>query len=94
MTVKGGCLSPHPARPLADHMRLVWRKPCQAERLRVIAWSCDCGPVVYELCHAGGQAFVRRTHHFNGARMVHETYRWPIRKGDDVWKALLSGQAR
>ncbi|MEU0518252.1 hypothetical protein [Streptosporangium sp. NPDC006007] len=76
-------------------MKLVWRTPYQGvARLRVIAWTCDCCSTLYELCHAGGQAFIRRTHRFNGARQVHETYRWPIRKGDGVWRALLSGEVR
>ncbi|MEV8638616.1 hypothetical protein AB0395_43865 [Streptosporangium sp. NPDC051023] len=75
-------------------MKLVWRAQCLAERVRVIEWSCDCRSTVYELCHAGGQAFIRRTHRFNGARLVRETYRWPVRQGDDVWRALLCGQAR
>ncbi|WP_271222641.1 hypothetical protein [Streptosporangium carneum] len=82
------------ANPVPDHMKLVWRVPCPAERVRVIEWSCECRSTVYELCLAGEQAFLRRPHHFNGARQVHETYRWPIRQGDDVWRALLCGQAR
>ncbi|MER7129433.1 hypothetical protein [Streptosporangium saharense] len=75
-------------------MKLVWRAPCPVEPVRVIEWSCECRSTVYELCLAGGQAFLRRTHHFNGARQVHETYRWPIREGYGVWRALLCGQAR
>ncbi|MDP9866037.1 MULTISPECIES: hypothetical protein [Streptosporangium] len=92
---EGGCLSPHVVMPLRDHMRLVWHAPYKGvTRLRVNAWTCHCRATMYELCHAGGQAFIRRTLQLDDNRQVHETYRWPIREADDVWRALLSGKAR
>ncbi|WP_406319586.1 hypothetical protein OHA77_19885 [Streptosporangium sp. NBC_01639] len=81
--------------PLRDHMRLVWRAPYKGVmRLRVVTWTCDCRSTLYELCQAGGQAFIRRTLRHKDATQVHETYRWSIREADDVWRALLSGEAR
>jgi hypothetical protein len=89
------CLSPHVAMPQRDHMRLIWREPCKGvTRLRVITWTCYCRATLYELCHAGGQAFIRRTLQLDDNRQVHETYRWPTREAGDVWRALLSGEAR
>ncbi|SNT57237.1 hypothetical protein SAMN05216276_106620 [Streptosporangium subroseum] len=89
------CLSPHVAMPQRDHMRLVWREPYQGvTRLRVITWTCRCRATLYELCQTGGQAFIRRTLQLDGDRQVHETYRWPIQEAGDVWRALLSGEAR
>lgn len=76
-------------------MRLVWREPFRAEeRVRVVAWTCDCRATVYELCHAGGQGYIRKTHQLQGAPQVSETYRWLFREADAVWTALLMGDAR
>lgn len=91
MTVASRCLSPHVSKTKPEHMRLVWRPPYHAEdRVRVMAWTCDCRPSFYELCHAAGVAYIRRT----ALREVHETYRWSFREAESVWKALLDGQAR
>ncbi|GHE30251.1 hypothetical protein GCM10017673_36140 [Streptosporangium violaceochromogenes] len=91
----GGCVSTHVAMAQRGHMRLVWHEPYQGVgRLRVVAWTCDCRATLYELCHAGGQAFIRRTLQLDGDRRVHETYRWPVCQAGEVWRALLSGEAR
>ncbi|MDP9847735.1 hypothetical protein [Streptosporangium lutulentum] len=63
-------------------------------RLRVIIWTCCCRATLYELCQTGGQAFIRRTLQLDGDRQVHETYRRLIRQAEEVWRALLSGEAR
>ncbi|MFC5831205.1 hypothetical protein [Nonomuraea insulae] len=75
-------------------MQLVWRKPTKAEdRARVVAWSCHCRSIVYELRCAGGQSYIHRTEYDDkGGEMVHETYRWPYKKAAEVWTALLEGQ--
>ncbi len=95
MEIFTGCMSPHVAPLQRDHMRLVWHSPLRGEqRVRVIAWTCDCRATVYELCHAGGVGYVRRTVQLEGAPEVHETYRWSFREADGVWTALLGGQVR
>jgi hypothetical protein len=89
------CLSPHVAMPQREHTRLVWHDPYKGvTRVRVVAWTCECRATVYELCHSGGQGFIRRTVQLDDAPRIHETYRWPIGEANDIWRALLSGQAR
>ncbi|MEW9531913.1 hypothetical protein [Microbispora sp. NPDC049125] len=60
----------------------------------MIAWTCDCRSSVYELCHAGGVAFLRRTRRSDAGTTEHETHRWCLHQGDEVWAALLTGTAR
>ncbi|MEV4582009.1 hypothetical protein AB0K16_53130 [Nonomuraea jabiensis] len=75
-------------------MRLVWRKPFKAEeRARVVAWTCQCRTIVYELCRAAGQSYIRRTAFGKDGQTVHETYRWSFAEANKVWDALLEGQA-
>ncbi|MEV6867259.1 hypothetical protein AB0M44_40495 [Streptosporangium subroseum] len=77
------------------HSGITCGEPYQGvARLRVIIWTCRCRATLYKLCQAGGQAFIRRTLQLDGDRQVHETYRWPIQEAGDVWRALLSGEAR
>jgi hypothetical protein len=91
VTVTPRCLSPHVSKPKPDHMCLVWRPPHSAEvRVRVIAWTCDCRTPFFELCHAAGVAYIRRTQ----LNEVHETYRWSFKEAEAVWRALLGGDAR
>lgn len=76
-------------------MRLVWREPYRGEeRYRAFAWTCECERTVYELRHAAGLAYIRRTRLVNGGTEVHETYRWRLGQAHSVWNALLEGQAR
>ncbi|GGO68403.1 hypothetical protein GCM10012289_27090 [Nonomuraea cavernae] len=95
MTRVSDCLSFHVAPLQPDHMRLVWRDPTRAEnRVRVTAHTCDCVNTVYELCHAGGQAHIRRTRRGDGPVQVHESHRWLFKEAQAVWLALLDGRAR
>ncbi|WP_155128817.1 hypothetical protein [[Actinomadura] parvosata] len=76
-------------------MRLVWHEPSKVQdRARVVAWSCHCRSIVYELRRMGGQSYIRRTEYDNdGGERVLETYRWSYKKAAEVWAALLQGQA-
>lgn len=75
-------------------MQLVWRQPAKGEeRARVVAWSCHCRSIVYELRRAAGQSYIRRTEYGENGATVHETYRWSFKKAAEVWHALLQGQA-
>lgn len=95
MTMDTDCFSFHVAPPQPDHMRLVWQEPHKAEDMvRVTAYTCDCKDKVYELCHAAGHSFIRRTRRRAGATQVHETYRWLRKETQGVWIALLEGRAR
>ncbi|RJL30856.1 hypothetical protein [Bailinhaonella thermotolerans] len=87
------CLDPHVALPRPDCERWVWAPP-GGERVRVVAWTCPCRAVFYELCQVGGSAFVRRTVQRDGAWEVRETARVTCAAGHRMWQALLSGEAR
>jgi hypothetical protein len=94
MEIINDCMAPHVKGARPDHMRIVWLDGgLRAEnRVRVIAWTCDCREAVYELCRSAGQAYIRRT--LRKDREVHETYRWTFKEAERVWSALLAGQAR
>ncbi|GAB3144437.1 hypothetical protein [Microbispora hainanensis] len=62
--------------------------------MRVLAWTCDCLAMVYELCQAGGQGFIRRTLQNEDAPEIRETHRWPLGQAREIWAALLTGMAR
>lgn len=86
------CLSPHLPEPQPNHARLTWFTARPEQRRRIIAWTCHCDPVIYELCTAGGQFFLLRTD--LAAKEVRETRRMRLREGQAVWQALLQGRAR
>ncbi|GHE49484.1 hypothetical protein GCM10017673_58600 [Streptosporangium violaceochromogenes] len=88
-----GCLSSHLPVPQSNPAPLTWIRPRSGERCRVIDWTCGCRSVVYELCSAGGQFFIRRT--VQGAnRTVAETSRGREGETRKLWTALLTGRAR
>ncbi|MEO3874148.1 hypothetical protein ABGB18_35550 [Nonomuraea sp. B12E4] len=93
MEIITDCISPHVKEAREGHMQLVWRPPSKEQhRTRVVAWTCRCREISYELCRAAGQSFIRRSRHGEEERTIHETYRWPAHKADEVWKALLEGE--
>ncbi|GAA4569296.1 hypothetical protein GCM10023193_52880 [Planotetraspora kaengkrachanensis] len=86
------CLAPHVAPVQLDYKRLAWIRPPGDSRRRVIAWTCDCQDVIYELCSSGGQAFLTRTH--EGRSLSLETHRASLCEARATWHALLTGLAR
>lgn len=87
------CLAPHVGPLQAGRVSLTWINPRDDGRRRVIAWTCDCRSVVYELCSAGGQSYLRRT--VQGAHPeVTETPRTRASEAHDLWVALLTGRVR
>ncbi|MFD9944537.1 hypothetical protein ACFWYW_48525 [Nonomuraea sp. NPDC059023] len=88
------CLSPYPCQPRADAIRLTWLPPRDDERCRVIAWTCDCRPVYFELCAAGGQTFIRRTSRTAKRVIIAETHRGPSAETQKIWSALTLGLVR
>lgn len=89
------CPAPHVAMAQRGHAVLDWSAPHHMlERVRPVTWTCVCRATVYELCHGGGQAFIRKTVQLDGAPVVEETSRWPIGWARLVWANLLSGRAR
>ncbi|MEO3805478.1 hypothetical protein [Nonomuraea sp. B1E8] len=95
MTAGEGCLSPHVPMTQRDHVRLTWLEPCAAvKRPRVVAWTCACRAVFYELCEGGGQTRIRRTLQAETGDVVHETHQCSTVEARAIWAALLSGRAR
>ncbi|MFF0243544.1 hypothetical protein [Streptosporangium sandarakinum] len=87
------CLAPHVGPLQAGHVLLTWITARRDERCRVIAWTCHCRSVVYELCSAGGQSYLRRT--VQGPRPdVTETARTNASTARELWAALLTGRVR
>ncbi|MEV0623118.1 hypothetical protein AB0I81_58060 [Nonomuraea sp. NPDC050404] len=73
-------------------MQLVWQeRPARNERVRVAAWTCPFHATSYELCRLGGQSHIRRILRTEDGEVIHETYQWPVRKAEEVWRALLKG---
>ncbi|MFG1943504.1 hypothetical protein [Nonomuraea sp. NPDC048826] len=65
----------------------------RAERTHVRDYTCDCRPVVYELCQAGGLRFIRRTSRLNKRIVVEESPRDVTAVIDTLWGELLRGEA-
>ncbi|MFC4016084.1 hypothetical protein ACFOY2_53360 [Nonomuraea purpurea] len=92
---KPRCFSAHPMPAAEDCEELNWIVPRQEERLvRVIAWTCDCAAIFYELCQTGGLRFIRRNHNKQGTWTIAESDRWPARQAAAQWTALLLGHLR
>jgi hypothetical protein len=60
-----------------------------AERVKVRDYTCDCRPVFYELCQAGGVRFIRRTTRVRGKLVIEESTRSPAAYVDALWSELL-----
>lgn len=86
------CLSPHLFPPQPGFRLLTWLQTRNDPRERTLAWTCHCQPVIYELCAAGGQSFLRRTE--PATRSITETHRVSTRDGQRLWADLLEGRAR
>lgn len=95
VVTEGECLSPHVAMIQNGCARLSWHSPFPGvERVRVLAWTCSCKAMVYELCQAGGRTFIRRVLQREGQPEIRETYRWSPNEAQQVWSNLLSGHLR
>ncbi|WP_329084818.1 hypothetical protein [Streptosporangium sp. NBC_01469] len=88
------CLSPH-VLPARSHCEaLTWHPPRGDTQVRVVRWTCDCDPLFYELCQAGGVRFIRRTRRSRSDLTIDETDRRPAAEADAMWIALLHGLVR
>ncbi|GII01770.1 hypothetical protein Pta02_37780 [Planobispora takensis] len=83
------CLSVHPAPRQPECEPLQWLPP---QPVGVVAYTCGCRNVSYELCHVNGQAFVRRTVRLADGHVIEETHRMPIHKAREFWERLLRGE--
>ncbi|GGO78239.1 hypothetical protein GCM10012289_59780 [Nonomuraea cavernae] len=88
------CESPH-VPDSAEYEPLTWMSPREGEpEARVLRWTCDCQPVVYELVTLGGVRYIRRIQTLKERRLIHETDRWIDRVAEGLWNALLFGHVR
>lgn len=88
------CRDPHVLSARSHCEALLWNAPKDPrgkERVRLVTWTCDCGPAFFELCEAGGMRFIRRTQRVRGTLSIKETDRWPPGEADAMWTALLHG---
>lgn len=61
----------------------------RTDRVRVRSHSCSCGPVIYELCTAGGLRFIRRIRTVRGRRVIEESEWTNTRECDELWARML-----
>jgi hypothetical protein len=84
----------HPAPTQAGYERVDWREPLpRATRVRVRQHTCDCRPLAYELCQAGGLSFVRRIYQTDGIVTVESEW-LRAALAEQLWSKILLGQAR
>ncbi|MFI6294939.1 hypothetical protein ACIBEJ_25340 [Nonomuraea sp. NPDC050790] len=89
------CLSPHVAAKQRGSGRLRWYAlDPYGRRVRVADWTCACQATVYELCLAGGRAFIRRTVQGEPVARMHETDWGSLGETRETWAALLAGYVR
>jgi hypothetical protein len=94
-TITGSRHGIHVAMAVRDRHDLGWGPPNHRfDRIRVSKHTCWCRATSYELCHAGGLSFIRRTHRLDGRVVVHDTPPVLAREAEELWTLLLAGEAR
>lgn len=88
------CLSPHVPVRQSNHTKLAWFPSTGGDRVRVLAWTCECRAVIYELCESGGRTYVRRTVQEEKGPKISETHRMQASEGRAVWTTILTGMAK
>jgi len=81
--------------PLRDgHEVLHWRpRVPRFDRVRVREHTCECEPLTYEFCSAGGVAFIRRRRREGKKVTLRETEWLLTAEGERLWTAILTGWA-
>lgn len=86
---------PHVDPRRAGAGRVDWSKPVpRFDRVRVLRHTCECKARIYELCVAGGLAWIRQTDRLESVPVVRESAPRPLGEVEEVWKKLLAGQVR
>jgi hypothetical protein len=88
------CLGVHPSAPQVGYTRIDWRESLpRSLRVRVRRHTCDCQPIVYELCAAGGLMFVRRSYRSDEI-LVQESEWLTAPAAEQLWNKILLGHIR
>ena len=85
-------LAPHPPTRAGRRMtRLDWTAE-RPYRVRVLAYTCSCRTIVYELLASGGTYVIRRSHQVAPRK---ETYAgpWARCEAERMWTLILTGDA-
>lgn len=87
----------HPVPPRPDAIRVKW-SPLQpgAHRVwvRVRDHTCECSPLVFERCVAGGLGFVRRYDRSVSPQSVVDSPWVRVRDAVTLWRQIMQGEAR
>ncbi|WP_203863579.1 hypothetical protein [Planobispora rosea] len=95
MTFPPGFHGIHAAPLTTTYERIRWVVPVpRTDRIRVRSHTCICREIQFELCEAGGLAFIRRLAPLRGRDVVHETEWTVTTRAVRLWESLLRGQAR
>ncbi|ETK35766.1 hypothetical protein MPTA5024_12360 [Microbispora sp. ATCC PTA-5024] len=85
----------HPAPVMRGFEPIVWLSPTRrSDVVRVRRHTCECVPIIYELCHSGGLLFIRRTVRNAEGPSIHESERLITVRMEALWERLITGQAR
>ncbi|SEU33147.1 hypothetical protein [Nonomuraea wenchangensis] len=85
----------HPVSPRPDAVRVKWIEVQPSlSPARVRRYTCECRPLMFEDCRAGGQAFIRRYDRSVVPWAIAESPRVKIREAEILWRQLMAGQAR
>lgn len=85
----------HPASPRPDAISVHWSPPqSRSASVRIRDYTCECLPVVFEQCRAGGLAFVRRHDRSVFPWVIVESPWERVRDTELLWRQLMTGKAR
>ncbi|NRQ36628.1 hypothetical protein HII36_33050 [Nonomuraea sp. NN258] len=86
----------HVATPQAGAERVEWARAAdRVARVRVREVTCSCRWPIFELCAAGGLAFVRYVSlDDDGSISTLESPWGPAREAARLWTRILNGRAR
>ncbi|MEU4541629.1 hypothetical protein AB0G15_43055 [Streptosporangium sp. NPDC023825] len=82
--------------PLHDgHEVVSWRgRMPRFDRIRVREHTCECEPLTYEFCTAGGMVLIRRRQGEGKKVTLRESEWMRTAEGERLWTAILTGRAR
>ncbi|WP_052423975.1 hypothetical protein [Nonomuraea candida] len=85
----------HPAAPDPDAVPVRWTPVLRhPDRARIRDYTCECLPVVFEDCRAGGQGFIRRYDRSVVPWAVADSPRINVSAAETLWRQLIDGKAR